>query len=363
MSIGEKIRLLRMEKNLTQEQLAAAFDISISAVSQWESGRTTPDISMVVPLADFFGVSLDELFGYRSEKQTEEVNEYGRRAIACIEKQDFESGILLWREALRKYPGNFTCCYCLASMLLYSIDPAKSAEENNKRAQEIIALCEKLLRDCPDIRTKENAVKTLVSVYSHPLLAIADEEKAVEYAHMAVSSSSLLEHAYFTEENRPKAIRQRQQNILHQIGHITRSLRLITLKESPEEQIRACRAGLTMWETLIDDGNYLAYHRDIADLWWNIACANASMQKREETLDALRQVLWHLRLYDALPAGDHCFSCSFLREAKVHVPDFASRNLVQLYTNRLRYAVFDFLRDDAAFSGIAASSESEGDIQ
>ena len=38
MSIGEKIRLLRMEKNLTQEQLAAAFDISVSAVSQWESG-------------------------------------------------------------------------------------------------------------------------------------------------------------------------------------------------------------------------------------------------------------------------------------------------------------------------------------
>ena len=47
MSIGEKIRLLRMEKNLTQEQLAAAFDISVSAVSQWESGRTTPEYPLL----------------------------------------------------------------------------------------------------------------------------------------------------------------------------------------------------------------------------------------------------------------------------------------------------------------------------
>jgi len=39
MSIGEKIRLLRMEKNLTQEQLAAAFDISVSAVSPMGIGQ------------------------------------------------------------------------------------------------------------------------------------------------------------------------------------------------------------------------------------------------------------------------------------------------------------------------------------
>jgi len=304
---------------------------------------------MVVPLADFFGVSLDDLFGYRSEKQTEEVNEYGRRAIACIEKQDFERGILLWREALRKYPGNFTCCYCLANMLLNSIHPEKSAEENNKRAQEIITLCEKILRDCRDTKTRENAVSTLVSVYSHPLLAVADEEKAMEYAKSAVSSARLLEWAYFTEKSRPKAIRQRQRNMMGYVSHVVYSLYKNAQSGTPEERLRAFRARLTMWETLIDDSNYLVYHNDIAEIWWQTARAYAERRQAEETLHALRQAFFHLHQYDALPAANHRSTCAFLSEAEVHVSDSASRNLAALYKNNLRFPVFDFLRENPEF--------------
>ena len=53
MNIGAKIKQLRKEKDLTQEQLAEYLNVSISAVSQWESGKTLPDLSLILPLANF----------------------------------------------------------------------------------------------------------------------------------------------------------------------------------------------------------------------------------------------------------------------------------------------------------------------
>lgn len=63
MSLSENIKKLRLEKNMTQEQLAAKLCVSAQAVSKWERSETYPDGSLLVPLANAFGVSLDSLFG------------------------------------------------------------------------------------------------------------------------------------------------------------------------------------------------------------------------------------------------------------------------------------------------------------
>ncbi len=63
MTIGLTIRQLRQEQDITQEQLAEALGITSRAVSQWECDRTTPDISQLPALANFFDVTTDHLLG------------------------------------------------------------------------------------------------------------------------------------------------------------------------------------------------------------------------------------------------------------------------------------------------------------
>lgn len=63
MTLSQNIKQFRLEKDLTQEQLAAKLGISGQAVSKWETSETYPDGSMLVPLAQALGVSLDRLFG------------------------------------------------------------------------------------------------------------------------------------------------------------------------------------------------------------------------------------------------------------------------------------------------------------
>lgn len=67
MSLGENIKQARNAKNMTQAQLAEALRVSPQAVSKWETSETYPDGSILVPLANLLGVSLDTLFDNKME--------------------------------------------------------------------------------------------------------------------------------------------------------------------------------------------------------------------------------------------------------------------------------------------------------
>ena len=66
-SIGENIKRLRLEKGITQEQLAEILNVSNAAVSKWERGGSFPDITLLFPLADYFEISVDELMGHGND--------------------------------------------------------------------------------------------------------------------------------------------------------------------------------------------------------------------------------------------------------------------------------------------------------
>ena len=65
MLIGDKIRLLRKNKNITQTQLADALSVSSQSISKWENHLSVPDITVLPVIARYFGITMDELFGYR----------------------------------------------------------------------------------------------------------------------------------------------------------------------------------------------------------------------------------------------------------------------------------------------------------
>ena len=75
--IGTFLKLLRKEKNLTQEQLVEQLGVSNRTVSRWENGNNMPDISLLSEIAEFYDVSIPELiYGERkSENMREEAKE------------------------------------------------------------------------------------------------------------------------------------------------------------------------------------------------------------------------------------------------------------------------------------------------
>lgn len=73
LTIGEKIALLRKEKNVTQTELAQYLFLTPQTVSRWEVGSGAPEITLLPKIATFFGVSIDELFGLTSLERMEDM--------------------------------------------------------------------------------------------------------------------------------------------------------------------------------------------------------------------------------------------------------------------------------------------------
>ena len=61
MLIGEKLRRLRIARQLSQEQLAEKLQVSRQAISKWELGESMPDTENLILLSKFYGVSIDYL--------------------------------------------------------------------------------------------------------------------------------------------------------------------------------------------------------------------------------------------------------------------------------------------------------------
>lgn len=63
MEMKESLKVMRIERGITQEQLAKKLNISLKTISHWETGYTEPSVSQLISLADIYSVSLDELVG------------------------------------------------------------------------------------------------------------------------------------------------------------------------------------------------------------------------------------------------------------------------------------------------------------
>ena len=70
MNIGQNIKALRQQAGMTQEQIASRLGVTYQAVSRWETGANTPDISLLPTLAAVFGTSIDALFGIQPPRST-----------------------------------------------------------------------------------------------------------------------------------------------------------------------------------------------------------------------------------------------------------------------------------------------------
>lgn len=75
MTLGESIYKLRMEKEMSQEDLAVALEVSRQSISKWETNGSVPALDKLVKLSEIFGVSLDELVTGKEVEQKDKKDE------------------------------------------------------------------------------------------------------------------------------------------------------------------------------------------------------------------------------------------------------------------------------------------------
>lgn len=136
MKLGEKIKILRKAKGISQESLAKALGVTFQAVSKWETNATAPDISLIPSIASYFSVSIDELFDYNMLENEKKIDSICRRAAQCRLDDPVRAEQIL-REGLKQFPSNETILTVLV-YVLWSIPG---------RDNDLIETCKTLI-DC-----------------------------------------------------------------------------------------------------------------------------------------------------------------------------------------------------------------------
>ena len=152
MTVGEKIRALRIEKGVTQEELGRALRFSPQAVSKWENNAGNPDITLIAPLCHYFGISADELCGVETERIREIFLENEKNGTALYKEGKIAEHLAFWREAAARYPGDHATMSRLmwAEIVMAHWTELPEGEERDKLTADAVRIGEKILADCRD---------------------------------------------------------------------------------------------------------------------------------------------------------------------------------------------------------------------
>jgi len=158
----DKIKKLRKEKDMTQEELAEYMGVSPQAVSRWETGTTCPDIFALPALAELFGVTIDCLLGVDEKEKQREIRRIISAAEEKINQGITEEPIIWLREALNKYPNNEQ----LLCSLMYALYAATEDEELCKVYDgEIVSIAYRIEQHSKDSDWRNEARRILFRHY------------------------------------------------------------------------------------------------------------------------------------------------------------------------------------------------------
>ena len=325
-SIGSKIRELRRRDSRTQEELANALGVTAQAVSRWESGGSYPDMEIVPAIANFFGVSIDELFGYHGEREAKvdallaKVDELDIQNMRDDVTMDECIGLL--REGLAEFPGNEKIMHRLAVMLndtgwfrhenwrhyeevyvdsedfgyiKYNCDP----EKQNKYWVEAAKLFENLVKNGEDSGIVTNSICSLIGIYR----SFGEYEKGRELA-MRLPTVHQCREVMMTEAyDGAEQKRHLGQALLDMADEFSERFMYALVNDrtnyETELPVNKVRGLIALFELLCDDGNFGVHHVQVAYLYLYLARLQWEYGYHDEAFSSLDAALDHAKKFDA----------------------------------------------------------------
>ena len=213
--IGKKIKQLRRERNLTQEELADHLGISFQSISKWERGDGYPDITMLPTLSNYFKVSVDELLGVSELEMREKYIKINKIWAENNKTGNHSDNVALMRTSLKTFPNDALLLVQLSTSLEKS---EGSDEEKLKNLRESIEVQEQILRYGEDSEVRGATMYNICFAY----WKVGEREKALEQAEKLPNLYKARENAlvyFLSGEERKTTAREALTPIAWVISH------------------------------------------------------------------------------------------------------------------------------------------------
>lgn len=350
LNLGDSIREMRRSKGITQEALANSLGVTAQAVSRWEAGATYPDMELVPAIANFFGMSIDRLFGYSGERE-ERISEILQKIDRLNDESwrndaNLDECIAILRRALEEFPGNERIMNRLALLLkqagwtrhhewlYYGEDGHLSTDFDRHRKNpywaEAVELFERLCAEAKDREIRYGAVGELVLLCR----TVGDSERAQIMANSMPTISMSREMLLATASDGAERTAHEAEACISLLRAFREQFvyALINDQENfnTDMPVQKIRGLIDIYHLLFSDGNMGPQHAAVCDLYLYLSRLQWEYGMRDEAFESLDQALEHARRFDALTENSR-YTAPIAKHARLKLPDIApgdlSRNL------------------------------------
>lgn len=345
LNLGTKIRELRRRDGRTQDALAETLGVTAQAVSRWESGGSYPDVEIMPAIANYFHVSIDELFGYHGDRE-EKIKNILDSAAKILTEQGFtmyqgslseevSECVKMLRAASEEFPNEPKILLKLAQSLYmwgwnkygargrYAetsgiIEDDIEYNSQNVYWQEALCVYEKLLKSNPCPEDREIAIRQIVTLYCR----MGEHEKAKALANdqnaIVVCKELLLPLATVGEEK----ARYQGERIMALLSNlqfaISEAVALRPDISASDYGRQILLSVINLYETVFVDGKCGRWHWEIGQMYLTLVryeiYGNGKMQN---ILDYFDKGFEHCKEYERIyNGGEYRYSAPLVSNLK-----------------------------------------------
>ena len=349
-SIGEKIKEYRQKKQMTQEQLASCLNVTFQTVSKWETGISSPDLSLIVPLTKVFHISADELLGINDVEADKRYEELKQDYERTFKTEDFVRRQRICEIAVSEYPGDMEWLNNLAWVVS---NRSFSYEDNDRyiaEQEKAIKLFDAVIKNCKDDLIKGSAIQGITQLLGWR----GRRDEARKYAEMIpeqtmISRDAVMENILEGDE----LLLFRQKRIKSHLEGILGNLSVMPAVYAPLMQ--------DIINVIIRDGNYIAFndclYRSLKRQINHILKHEPNASK-DGICNLLKEMKSYAKAYDEIvfsKPGVYKYTAPCFDHIEEDTREWFGNEgepMMQDFNKYLERAQFDFLRDDKEFTAL-----------
>lgn len=297
LNIGERIKMLRTERGITQDKFAAFLGVDCRTLDHWERGETLPPLSLIPVMASYFEVTCDLLMCMDEFDNSDKIREYIDQFQEFVSVGNLADAVGVMREGLVHFPKN----YRLKCMLMYALYLSCNRPAAIKHfSPEILSISEDILSGCTDDAIRLEAKRVLCLHYYDDLHDV-EHARAIARTLPGRSSSreDMLPHVSEGEDK----LRAIQENIAAYLDRLTASMIEYTEAAAADDETTEnyCKMALDMRAAVYSDGDFMLGYVEIMKLNCRIASIRASRGDKDGAFEYLTAAAEAAAAYDDLP--------------------------------------------------------------
>ncbi len=313
LNLAENLIRLRREKEVTQEEVASFIGVTKASVSKWETKQSLPDILLLPVLASYYGVTVDELLGYKPQLGKEQIQKIYHELAAGFAEKPFEEVMDASRKLVKKY---YSCYSFLLQISILWLNHYTFAEDPKSQMgilDETVELCTHIIENCKDISICNDAtvLKAIMDLQrGRPQEALDLVEDMLSPYRLSSQSSGILIQAYQMVGDMDKAVSYTQISMfLHLLSLVEGATQYIAFRAQDKE---SCEETIRRMDGLIELFQLERLHQNIAAVYhYQVAVYQCQQEDIEGVFARLKrfvEIICDLLDHEAALHGDGYFN-------------------------------------------------------